>query len=136
MIVGFTGTRMGMTEEQKAAFTRVIPPFTKEFHHGMCEGSDTEAHNIIRTTLTGTKIVGHPSRDKTHEVDSICCELLPPMGHLARNRAIVDSVDYMYATPPSMEELPRGGTWYTIRYAVKRQKPCFIIFPDGSWEVR
>jgi predicted Rossmann fold nucleotide-binding protein DprA/Smf involved in DNA uptake len=31
-------------------------------------------------------------------------------------------------------ESPRSGTWYTIRYALRRGKRVIIVWPDGRTE--
>ena len=55
----------------------------------------------------------------------------PVTSAFARNRAIVEGCDVLIAAPPTAHELPRGGTWYTIRHARKRNRKAVIIAPDG-----
>ena len=51
-IVGFTGTRQGMTDDQKCALRKLLSEIARNgsfpllFHHGDCVGSDEEAHEI------------------------------------------------------------------------------------------
>lgn len=54
-----------------------------------------------------------------------------PEDLLARNRDIVDETEILIACPGHMHEELRSGTWSTIRYAVKIQRPHIIIWPDG-----
>jgi hypothetical protein len=50
MKIGFTGTRNGMTSQQKKVITRFEIFTTKvlEAHHGDCPGSDADFHYFIR----------------------------------------------------------------------------------------
>ena len=106
----------------------------KEFHHGDCVGADGEAHDIVHLLSDGVGVQVHvrpgpytfvrafKKGDVKYEQKS----------YFARNRDIVDSVDFMFATPNSFEEQTHGGTWYTIRYARKTKTSLCIIWPDGS----
>ncbi len=133
MILGFTGTRHGMTEAQQRAVERALEGCT-EFHHGMCKGADEQAGE--RANRRGIQVICHPGpngdpwRGAFHHDD----EIRPPKKHLARNRDIVNGCDRLIATPAENAPQPRGGTWYTIRYAVKVGKPVTIIYPDGIIE--
>ena len=44
--IGFTGTRQGMTAEQKSALRNLLDGGAGDFHHGDCIGADSEAHGI------------------------------------------------------------------------------------------
>jgi hypothetical protein len=50
MKTGFTGTRNGMTPQQKEVITRLEVFTTKilEAYHGDCLGSDADFHHLIR----------------------------------------------------------------------------------------
>lgn len=132
--MGITGTRWGWTPEQEAKFAVTVMtnvPWLKEFHHGMCSGVDTQAHDVIRR-WPGIRIIGHPSVDKTHQVERDCDELREEKTHFARNRDIVNETDGLVVVPAQMEHQPKGGTWYTHDYALKVGKPVLVIWPDGS----
>jgi hypothetical protein len=43
---GFTGTRQGMTAEQKSVLRNLLGGGAGEFHHGDCIGADSEGHDI------------------------------------------------------------------------------------------
>lgn len=142
-IIGLTGTRAGMTPEQKASFTRLLCVDLKdgdtEFHHGDCVGADADGHHIA--WHAGARIVIHPPSDPTWRA---WCDpgpsgtILPVQSFHVRNHAIVDCSNHLLATPRSRVEVFRGsGTWATIRYAA-REFPGLtrIIWPDGEVEVR
>ena len=133
MILGFTGTRIGMTLEQKETVSTFInrPSASfEEVHHGDCVGADAAMHDIA--VASGLKTVGHiPSNP---ELRAFCefDETMPEKAYLTRNRAIVHACDILLATPGEMKEQTRGGTWYTISYARMLKKPLIIVWPDGS----
>ena len=90
MIIGFTGTRYGMTQSQALQLTQLLAELhsqhgVQEFHHGACVGSDAEAHRLIRNgsagkphgwpylSLPGVRIVCHPGPNAAApEVASAC----------------------------------------------------------------
>lgn len=136
MIVGFTGTRAGMTDMQRAVL-RTLPEMKRVwFHHGDCRGADEQAHEIANGLLS--QIVIHPPvNDSWRANGGLGCRadiILDPKPYLERNRDIVDAADILIAAPGSNDEQPRGGTWYTIRYARKMGKPIIIIYPAGRVE--
>jgi hypothetical protein len=54
------------------------------------------------------------------------------LSYLNRNKAIVYAADVVLGCPKGREEELRSGTWSTMRYAHKLNKPRVMIFPDGS----
>lgn len=137
--VGITGTRYGWTEAQHDKFRACIRAnffWIKEFHHGLCEGVDALSHGIVFCDHKEIVIIGHPSVDKTHQLECVCDELREEKTHFARNRDIVNETDALIVIPAQMEWQPRGGTWYTHDYAVKQKKPVLIIWPDGSVQTK
>ncbi len=143
MKVGFTGTRDGMTLEQKFAFCEVInniSPAMTEFRHGDCIGCDEEAHKVIqKARLSNNEMLTtciHPPINETYR--AWCHGAMVKVGHpkeyLDRNHDIVDASEFMIACPGEMDEKLRSGTWATIRYSKKTNTDICIIFPDGSME--
>ncbi len=136
--IGFTGTRHGMTDLQAVMFEGLCSGIDV-FRHGSCKGSDVQAARIVRRThIKPVHIIAHPGPevDDCRELSGVDNEVLPGKTHFARNRDIVFYSDHIIATPADMEEQKFGGTWYTIKYAVKMDKPVTIIWPDGSLEAR
>lgn len=125
--IGFTGTRAGMTEEQKKVFRDMLilaSVFTEasvRLHHGGCVGADEDAHHIAKEM--GAKIVVHAPINKMGVFDySDADEIRDSKEYLERNHDIVDESMFLAAAPKTKEEVLRSGTWATIRYARKQNK--------------
>lgn len=135
MKIGFTGTRNGMTQAQKDELARISAeePTPSAFHHGDCLGADLEAFTIFK--LAGIHTESHPPEDSRLRAFTQSSVEHLPLPYLERNRRIVDSTDLLVACPAGFWETPRGGTWYTIRYARSVGKHLIIIWRDGRVEV-
>ena len=138
MIVGFTGTRMGMTPRQASEVLRLVSGLNPaEVHHGDCEGADEEFHRLV---VNLWPVVLHPPDSPT--LRAFCedaMELRPELPFLKRNREIVGACDVLIATPGSRSEPTGqrgGGTWYTIRHARRQGVPTVIVWPNGRIERR
>jgi predicted Rossmann fold nucleotide-binding protein DprA/Smf involved in DNA uptake len=111
MIVGFTGTRQGMSASQRKQLQWVLTeafPVARVIHGGAV-GADREAHVIADDAEIATTV--HPAgRDP-----------------LARNRRIVAECDLLIAAPRENLEEQRSGTWATIRYARQAGKPVVML---------
>jgi hypothetical protein len=110
-----------------------------KFVHGLCIGSDEEAADIAKSL--GYFIIGRPGVSKngdneTYRSEFKCDLVHEEDSHFSRNRKIVSECDILLATPGSKPLAESGGTVYTIGIAKKTSKPCIIIYPDGSVEVR
>ncbi len=128
-----TGNRAGISENAQQILINFINDNQiriNEVHHGDCIGADTDFHNICSSLKI--KIVIHPPDNDS--MRSFCKSdiILPQKKYLARNHDIIDETDMLIAFPATKEEILRSGTWSTIRYARKKNKKIFIIFPDGS----
>lgn len=137
MAIGFTGTRHGMTLAQKSAVRAMLNVNLEhgEIHHGDCIGADAEA-NDIAGELRLRRIV-HPPVDEKHRAHVIFFEeMREPKEYRARNRDIVDETAKLIAAPYEAEEQPRGGTWGTIRYALKQGKRVAVVYRDGRVQIR
>lgn len=136
MDIGFTGTREGMTGTQKQQLfdwlahysdVQTVEPL-HTFHHGDCQGSDAEAHHIA--FLLRYIIHVHPPDNSQWR--AYCCGPSrvirhAPLPYLQRNHAIVEACHVLLATPKSAKEVPRSGTWATIRHARTIGKPVHIL---------
>lgn len=138
LVLGFTGTRRGMTSEQKIAFAGLLTDFFfKEFHHGDCLGADAQAHDIVMDETPNVRIYAHPPKDWTYRAWKQASVILPCRDYLARNKDIVAVSNLIVACPSSHIEARRGsGTWSTMREARRRNKQLAVIWPEGNaeWE--
>lgn len=134
MRIGFTGTREGMTEAQKVVVHDLILIKGIEWgHHGDCVGADADFHEICRKAQAQVK--GHPPKDPKLRA---FCEVdvsAPEKSYYARNRDIVTETDLLIATPKEFKVQTKGGTWYTVGYAVTTKANHIIVWPNGSIEV-
>ena len=136
MILGFTGTQEGMTEEQKTTFRHLVKTREiDEFHHGMCVGSDAQAHGMV-VSITDAEIHGYPASMVADRVKARCnVDVLHEARRpLVRNQDIVDAVEKLVATPKEHHEIILSGTWATVRRAVEKGIPILVIWPDGKTE--
>lgn len=137
MKIGFTGAHQGMTDEQLHSFKHlfsscILGEDENEFHHGLCIGADAEAHDVA--VEAEVWVVGHPPSDPKGRVYRKCEELLPEKDYLRRNKDIVDATEVLIATPYESANVLRSGPWSTVRYALKKNKPTYIILPNGEIE--
>ena len=96
MRIGFTGTKIGMTPEQKQVLKRVFYAAAQqhselELHHGDCVGADSEAHDIYQKQANENIVIHPPLDDKARAWCLTSLENLRlPKPYLARNHDIVD----------------------------------------------
>ncbi len=132
-IIGFTGTQIGMTKPQFVSFSKVYKELgVKELHHGDCIGSDEEAHGVARKY--GNRIVIHPPSSSSKRAFCKGDVVHRPAPYLERNKDIVADTELIIATPKQMAEIQRSGTWATVRYARRKDRGIFIVYPDGTVE--
>lgn len=136
MILGFTGTRRGMTRDQReSARVWLVSMAPEVVVHGDCVGADAEFDAIAREL--GIKRIILPS--DLYEYRARCggpgAIVFRPRAPLARNRTIVDLSDIVVAAPPGPEER-RSGTWSTVRHALHERRPVTIVYPAGDMEQR
>jgi hypothetical protein len=138
-VFGFTGTQKGMTGAQYRRIDEwlllgLLYQNSKEFHHGLCIGSDAQAHWIARRY--GYRIIGHPPINRSKidlECEANCDELMPPKEYLDRNTDIAKVSSILLAAPKEVEEqLCGSGTWATIRRGRKYSDFVSIVFPNGD----
>ena len=141
MILGFTGTRRGLTQPQRAALPSILATLPERVLYGGAVGADEEFHAFImdvildphstypagRVEIEVYPAIGRRWNDPHDWV--VVHKALPP---LERNRIIAERCDHLLACPAEPTEQQRGGTWSTVRYARKAGKPVTVINPDGS----
>jgi hypothetical protein len=135
MVIGFTGTRKGMTTAQRDAVAAVLRTLNATvLHHGDCVGADAQANEIARAL--GLRVVLHPPDDGRHRAFCRADEVRSPRSYLVRNHDIVNDAQVLVATPGQQSEVMRSGTWATIRYARKLGVRTVVIYPSGNMEDR
>ncbi len=141
MIIGFTGTRRGLTPPQRAALdAEVMAHPDARWVHGGALGADMELDCTLATLGRPTDI--YPARKMArprvglrrfrNRDSSWLIVHGGPYEPLQRNRIIVKLCDRLVACPAEPVEQQRGGTWYTIRTTRAAGKPILIILPDGT----
>lgn len=139
MIIGFTGTRTGMTPQQLATMDTILRrERPRAVHHGDCIGADAQFDRMCRD-LAVPSIHVHPALNtahRAHTADHGGAVVHPPLPPLQRNRTIVAACTLLVATPYSFREQRRSGTWATVRYARAAGIATMVIAPDGtvSWD--
>lgn len=150
MIIGFTGTREGLTNQQLAW---LYPVFEEQaaaahngvetaVHHGACQGADATVHALALENSVRVH-VWPPTNPKY-----VAPECLKPnplvtvhhfMPYLVRDREIVRVTEGLIVLPKHDAKPDRmlwGGTWYTEDFAERMNKPVIICYPKGVVEHR
>ena len=139
-LLGFTGTRAGMTDEQKARVSQHVLPWAalKLFAiHGDCLGADADFDSICVELGLARGI--YPSnmphmRAHCEARTPPALELASPAPPLQRNGWIAMACLRLIATPQHMQDAPlhKGGTWNCVRQAQGLGRQVMVIWPDGS----
>ena len=134
LVIGFTGSRRGMTGHQAARVLELLLKFKPiEGHHGDCVGADAQFHELCQ--MAKVAVVIHPPEDPTYR--AFCTGALrvePERPYLERNHIIVDTCKLLLATPKEDVEPLAGrgqGTWSTVRYARRAQRRMRIVWPES-----
>ena len=154
-IIAFTGTRAGMTHQQKEEVADLLVELTgltasigtvrveaMEFDHGACDGSDRDFHSIVtyyRRDLNRQSVIHmHPAfpdqRDWARQYQSVNDVIHPiDLQPTRRTRHMINKAQTVIACPRTKDEEWRGsGTWAGIRYARKLRRHLIIVWPDGT----
>jgi len=135
LIIGFTGTRSGMSDKQKKEVAAELeelgcndPDVLYTILHGGCIGADIDFHDMC--SLARKEVFpGHSAKDPSdmkHRGEYPRADVIhDSQTHFKRNRDIVDRCDILIATPYNDNQ--EGGTWYTINYALKKGKDVSIF---------
>jgi len=140
MIIGFTGTRKGMTPQQKSTVEALVLELKpKQAHHGDCVGADADFNSICIKLNTlrehNTLIHIHPGCVIGNPQRANCSgwyQMYSIKPFLDRNHDIVDACDRLIVCPGEFQEQRRSGTWATYRYALKTKKLIYVVYPDGT----
>lgn len=138
--IGFTGTRMGMTDFQRFTCEQVVRVWCSVlegqgwpisvFHFGAAEGADQEAYTRFRG-VNNLRVINHPASGNIRPTK--CWSTVPPKPPLDRNKDIVSQSHLLVATPLTDEQFTRSGTWATVRYAVSCGKPVLLLKIGGGY---
>jgi hypothetical protein len=141
-VVGFTGTRNGMTPQQYATLLRFLLYWQPiQAHHGSCLGADFDFHKLLVESVPSVKrITIHPC--DLYKQQANCAIITRPdliietrevLKPLSRNMVIMLESALLLAIPSGfIEAFVGSGTWATVRYSRKAHKPRLVIYPDGS----
>lgn len=147
MIIGFTGTRDGLTNKQLAWLVTtfedgVADGTIREVHHGACVGADASVHAQALECEVPVH-VWPPVNPRYIAVETLTPHRLVTvharMPYLDRDRVIVGAAAGLIALPKQNEQPDRmlwGGTWYTVDFAERMMKPVIICYPNGVVEQR
>ncbi len=128
MRLGFTGTRDGMTDQQKDKLIEVLDAYNiSQLHHGDCVGADEFAHNLAKNM--GIFVVVHPPIDPRLRAFCQGDEIRDTLPYIERNHSIVDETGALFVAPRTKEEQVRSGTWATYRYARSMEIPIWKADP-------
>ncbi len=96
-------------------------------HHGDCIEGDEQAHSIA--LLIGYEVEIHPPINPKARAWCKGARIVhPAKPYIERNHDIVDASSQMFAAPFGEEASePRSGTWATVRYARRTNKPVHLI---------
>ena len=135
MNIGFTGTQQGITAAQERGILAIFEsyPDALAFYHGDCIGADAEAHQLW-VDQTNKPVHIYPCGVSGKRAFCQSAWVAAEMPPLERNRHIVDRIDVLIACPKEDNEVIRSGTWATVRYAKKKNKLIYIIYPQGKVE--
>ena len=129
-VLGFTGTRDGMTDAQELMVWECLKRWRPtKLRHGDCRGADAQAHMLA--IREGVYTIVHPPLDERWRAFCVADEVLEPRAYIQRDHDIVEESLALLAAPRTATEELRSGTWATIRYAWQRHRPVVIVGPDG-----
>jgi hypothetical protein len=130
--LGFTGTSHGVQRPAAVALRRLFLELEPGVvHHGDCIHADALAFRFARDARALTHC--HPPDNPRKRAWTTPNDFMEPeLPYIVRNHNIVDRTLMMVAVPAFFEEELRSGTWATIRYARKLERPLLLVMPDGS----
>lgn len=134
--LGFTGTQVGMNENQREQLYIWMKEHQTNIdyiYHGGCVGADKQFDDMARALRLGFWITIYPSNILEKQAPFSNAKFghapLPP---LVRNKIIVALSNILLVAPMGMKEILRSGTWSTVRYMRALKRQIVIFYPDGS----
>lgn len=134
--IGFTGTRDGLTKTQCTKIINFLNQYKDHkicVFHGDCIGADTDFHKLCEEFRSNNIDVNFvitivPPDNNSMRGFNNGDPTLKPKPYLERNKDIVRNSDILIGCPRDLkkEEL-RSGTWSTIRFARKTNKPIELF---------
>lgn len=133
LVVGFMGSRQGLTEPQKQTLRELLRHLApSEAHHGDCVGADAEFHDLVKEFAPGATIVIHPPTRDEFRAHKSAHHWQHPQDYLTRDQAIVSRCDLLIAAPGTFQAVQPSGTWETVDFARAVNKRTLLILPDGD----
>jgi hypothetical protein len=119
LVIGFTGRREGLTDLQLETLEILLKDFVKA-HHVLCMHNDGQGADQVFAQMAkrlGAAVGVTPGN----------------MGHMARNRYLIEATSLLLACPPTDQILKKGsGSWETIKYMWKKPGDVIVVLSDGS----
>lgn len=129
--IGITGSSTRVTERQANALLHLLTHLRAQgfshFHFGDCVQADEIGARIA--LRLGYYLHSHPPTNPVKRAGHFAHSLHPAKDYLIRNRDIVDASALIIGVPDTDYEKLRSGTWSTLRYARKTEKPRIILLP-------
>lgn len=134
MILGFTGTRAGLTPAQRAGLVSVLACLPAGALHGGADGADQQFDELLCAAgmCTDDILILPCNAERAGYWHGLGRKTQPLSQPLTRNRVIVQDCDHLVACPATRSEQLRSDTWATVRYARTAGREMTLIFPDGA----
>ncbi|NIT77309.1 MAG: hypothetical protein GWN58_22920 [Anaerolineae bacterium] len=119
--LGFTGTRNGLSENQRAWLAMELqcnPP--DKAAHGDCVGADADFHSLVRLYAPKCEIHIWPSLFEKLRAHCHGDVMYEPGKAGERDKLIVKFATHFVGCPPTDFEVVRSGSWQTLRMARNR----------------
>jgi len=140
MIIGFTGTRQGMSPEQRRAVEALLIRFDPDaVVHGDCVGADAEFDAICELFDISRRIRPCNLEDmRAHSERRGAQPVAVAQAPMVRNRNIVREADLLIACPLGPDPVVSGtslrgqGTWATVGFARSVHRDVYVVERNGT----
>lgn len=134
MILGFTGTRDGMTDRQREGVAEFLWQYRPTIvHHGDCVGADSQFHDSALLLPEPPRIETHPCNLTKFRANRKANVVHPVRLPKDRDEDIVRASEQLLAAPRATASTSyRSGTWQAIRLALAAKKTVTVVWPDGT----